>query len=187
MRPKLARWIIAGVLLAVACLGLRFRWMWLVHSIVAVTVAVYLVGMVRAILIEGRGRVTALAFTMVGASYLMLVSGQLIRDTLPTQHLLAVLWQGAWKGQIFLPVGTDEMVELTNYDPGTIEDVFDLFRSAFDRRHTAERKAAYAYVVVAQCVLSWFFAAVAGWIAGRVYDRRRRAAARAQLTVGGVS
>jgi hypothetical protein len=182
MRPKLARWIIAGVMLAVACLGLRFRWMWLVHSVVALTVAVYLVGMVWALLMEGRRRVTALAFTLVGACYLMLVAGQLIRDTLPTQHVLALLWQGAWKGQVFLPVGTDEMVEMTNYDPGKMEDIFDLFRRCFDRRNTAERQAAYAYVVVSQCVLSWFFAAVAGWIAGRVYDRRKRALAMSQLT-----
>jgi hypothetical protein len=177
MRPKLARWIIAGGLLAVACLGWRFRWPIYVNCVVGLTVVVYLAGIVRALVLEGRGRVTSLAFVLVGALYLALVSGQLIRETLPTQHLLAVIWKYAWPAQVFIPHGADEMVEMTNYDPGGIDEILDLFHRAFERRHTAERKAAFAFAAIGQCALSWVFAALAGWLAGRIYDRRRRAVA----------
>jgi hypothetical protein len=177
MRPKLARWIIAGGLLAVACLGWRFRWPVYINCVVGLTVAVYLAGIVRALVMEGRERATSLAFVLVGALYLALVSGQLIRESLPTHHLLASFWQIAWPAQVFIPNGADEMVEMTNYNPGSMSEILDLFHRACESQHTAERKAAFAFLAIGQCVLSWFFAALAGWAAGLVYDRRRRTAA----------
>jgi hypothetical protein len=177
MRPKLVRWIIAGVLLAVACLGWRFRWPVYVNCVVGLTVTVYLAGIVRALVLEGRGRVTSLAFVLVGAIYLALVSGQLIRETLPTHYLLAIIWKYAWPAQVFIPNGTDEMVEMTNYDPGGMSEIFDTFRRAFEHQRYAERQAAFAFVAIGQCAFSWIFAALAGWIVGLAYDRRQRAAA----------
>lgn len=139
--------------------------------------AVYLAGIVRALVMTGRERVTSLAFVLVGALYLALVSGQLIRETLPTQHLLAVVWKYAWPTHVFIPHSADEMVELTNYDTGGMSEVLDLFHRVFEKQHTAERKAAFAFLAIGHCVLSWIFAALAGWVAGRIYDRRKKAAA----------
>jgi hypothetical protein len=177
MRPKLVRWVIAGVLLAVACLGWRFRWPVYVNCVIGLTVAVYLAGIVRALVLEGRDRITSLAFVLVGALYLALVSGQLIRETLPTHYLLAVVWKYAWPAQVFIPNGTEEMVWMTNYDPGSMEEILELFRRAFEHQRNPERQAAFAFVAIGQCMFSWFFAALAGWVAGRFYDRRQRLAA----------
>lgn len=174
MRPKLARWIIAGALLAVACLGLRYRWMWLIATTVGLTVAVYLVGITWALVARGRQRTVAWAFVLVGLSYMLLASGQLFRETLPTQYALAMLWKGAWQAEVFIPSSTDEMIEMTNYDPGNVKEIMALFSNAFTRRNTGERHAAFAFLAIGHCVLSWLFAATAGWVAGRMYDRTER-------------
>lgn len=174
MRPKLARLLIAGALLAVACLGLRYRWMWLVCTVIGLTVTVYLVGIVRALVMQGRRRTVTWAFVLVGLSYLLLASGQIIRETMPTQHALALLWRGAWQANVFIPEGPEEMIELTNYNPGSLSEILDLFHRACEERLTAKDQAAFAFVAIGHCVLSWLFAATAGWFAGRMYDRQAR-------------
>jgi hypothetical protein len=174
MHSKLTRWIVAGVLLAVACLGLRYRWMWLIVATVGLTVAVYLAGIVRALVMRGRQRTVSLAFVLVGISYMLLATGQLFRETMPTQYALALLWKGAWQAEVFIPSGTDEMIEMTGYEPGNVKEILELFSNAFTRRNTGQRHAAFAFVAIGHCVLSWLFAAIAGWFAGRMYDRRTR-------------
>jgi hypothetical protein len=74
MRFPLPKLFLAVSFAAVACAGLFSPTYWWTASIVSITIALFAITAIRAIVLRGREQVIAIAFALVGIAYLLIVT-----------------------------------------------------------------------------------------------------------------
>src|SRR5688572_9242268 len=102
MRFTLRYLFLAVAMLALACAGMIQVSPWWTSAITTLTVLIYAVILVAAVGSSGRCRVTAIAFSLIGAGYLLLISLDplsSIRDPMLTNHALGYVWNALELGQ----------------------------------------------------------------------------------------
>jgi len=151
MRFTLSKLFLAVALIGLACAGMTYRTVFWSDGIISLTVFLYAAIALRAIGQHGQERTFAIAFSVVGCSYLIVATSAclpVIRSALVTNWPLALIAN----------------------PPSTSAE--SLVTSAFPPGATTTPLA--RFFLIGHCVWSWFFALLAGWAAATMYAKRQR-------------
>jgi hypothetical protein len=95
MRFSLSKLLVAVGLISVACAGMAVRTRWWAEGIVVLTVGLFVVAALRAVVLKGRDRCFTIAFAAVGGGYLLLAFSSFVysifTETSLPNHLLLYL------------------------------------------------------------------------------------------------
>jgi hypothetical protein len=159
MRFTLKYLFVAVAMLALACAGMTYRTRGWTNTVITVTLGMYAVALIAALGSSGRQRVSAFAFAFTGAGYVLFMAFDglaAIRDSLLTNYVLGAAWTA-----FVPPDGQPPQSEIN-----------DIVYWVYHERTGFLGYTPWLFFAIGHCVWSWIFAVLAGWFAGRMYDRR---------------
>jgi hypothetical protein len=158
MRFTLSKLFLAVTLIALACAGMTIRNRLWAHGILTLTVIWHAGVLIRAFCIHGSQRAFALAFSVVGITYLLLALSTIlptIGNSLITGDILVASYNAT------------SSPDSPRYDPIYLSShVGELVNSGDPPLES--------FMLIGHCVWSWLFALLAGWFAATMYARRER-------------
>jgi hypothetical protein len=164
MRFSLRNLFLFIALLAIACAGLMYRSPWWLKGITALTLMLFVVAALMALAQHGRGRAVLFGFCIVGLLYFFLSINDSTGKRLPTTDALAA---GARALKLGAPSQTDDPFGDTIY-PDPSKTSLEVYTRLFYRSDSDE-VAIFAHI--GHCIFALFFATLAAWFVGRMYDR----------------
>lgn len=183
MRFTLGKMFLAVAVLAIAFAGMKYRTGLWASSIFTLTLVVFAFAVLQAIRLSARGRIAAAVFAVAGTAYLLLATTavfngprQLLVTNYPLAWALTAIQSSAVQTPTPYPPGDDPFAPMSPFD---VPDPFPnwsvettmqfVLSSSGENRYPL----LYNFFVIGHCVFSWLFAMFAGWVAGRMYDRRK--------------
>jgi len=157
MHFSLSKLFLAVGMAALACAGMLSPTRLWATSITSLTIALFAVTAIRAIGLQGRERVFAITFALVGTGYLVLVFSK-ISEALITDYPLALL------------------ADARHITPSE-RPPFDNTKAGFFYWTTMISNGGdpiTQFFRVGHCVWSWLLALFAGWFASHVYAKAKR-------------
>jgi hypothetical protein len=156
MRFTLGKMFIAIALLALALAGMTYRTSLWSSGIWTLTWLLFLLATVKAVGAVGKSRVTAIAFVIGGAAYLMFYKLSVFSGSvLLTNQFLS------WIARLVIG------------DIHHLPDLEQIIALGLDSSYGNEELS--VFFSVGHCVFAWLTALLAAWFAGRIYDRREQA------------
>jgi hypothetical protein len=148
--------------LAVACAGMMYRTHRWEIALVTLTLVIYAAIALRAIVAQGRNRALLSGFCMIGFGYFLLVNcaTHSVGRILPTSYLSAsaayLLKVRVNTGVPSYGIANPPLPTFDEYMAGVLIGLID-----------------NPFYHICHCLWSLFFATLAAWLVGRMYDRRR--------------
>jgi len=161
MRFTLGKMFLAIAMLALACAGMMYHTSIWERIVFGVTIAMYSIVLMSAVGSRSRYVVSAVAFSMVGGIYLLLVMFSQWRVSLITNDPLTYIARALELPETVY-AGPDGGVYPS---PRELLSNMGAWPGSSPLHH---------FFVIGHCVFSWIFAVLAAWFAGRMYDRRER-------------
>ncbi len=185
MRFSMGSALIAVALIAVACAAMTYSNAAWTSGIMSISLALFATMAVRVMVMQGEPRAFALAFTLVGGSYLLLASTTIFRihEFLITNYVLA------WAARVtdvapgfpptggggFFSVPLDLSIQSVSQFGGgsarlpTLEDIINaaISRAPYSRNLPQ-------FFLSGHCVWSWLFGLLAGWLAPSLFRRSQK-------------
>jgi hypothetical protein len=156
MHFSLSKLFLALALTGLACAGMLSPTNWWATSITSLTIALFTLVAIRAIGLQGRERVFAIMFSLVGSGYLLLVISH-ASETLITNYPLALL------------------ADARHIDPS--QPKFTPTNAAafsWTTLMSNDGTPIMGFFRIGHCIWSWLLALVAGWFAGYSFEKTKR-------------
>ena len=179
MRYSLSKLLLAVTITAYACalaLYLYRSYQWASAFVILIELLLAAAA-IWAIDLRGRARAIALAFSFVGIAYLIVATtdiAELIRQIIPTNHLLAVTWK--WLAHPVRESGVNPAtvqssplrppIARLQQIPMSFDDIL------WEGTHHSPNSGLNLFFLLGHHVWALIFALLAGWVAAVIYSHR---------------